>query len=137
MNKGVAVEVLAGGVSIFMAFVANISGAQVFLWDALIAMAAGFLGAYAFGYGIETERKKHVVVLVGGGLAAIFGPLVAEAATYYLSWVPPRDYIVDAAGGGLVGLVSTPVLRFMRNPVPAIAAALALLPVLSWGKKKD
>jgi hypothetical protein len=137
MHKGVAVEVVAGAVSLFMAVTANVSGAQVFIWDAVVAGSAGFFGAYAFAHGLESERKKHVLVLVGGGLASLFGPLVAEAGAYYLSWVPARDYIVDAASGGLVGLVSTPVLRLMRNPLPMITALMTLLPVLSWGRKKD
>jgi len=123
----VSYEMMAGVGAIVLAAAATATGQDVAVWYAAAAGLAGIFGAYAFVNPDKTSgAQKVVTVLIGSGMASLLGPVVARWAAYQWPWVGSVDYFVTAAAGALVGLLCTPVLRFVHNPGPL----LGFLPVV-------
>lgn len=137
----VAPEALAGLCGLLLAVFGQMTpgGYDVFLADSVISGMVGIFGAFALAnpVGLARDLHKIISILVGAGFASILGPLLAAWGEFRFEWLRPFGYLNDAAAGLIIGLITSPCLAFLRNPLPAVTAAMALLPVLSFGKKKD
>jgi len=137
-GSALAYEVTAGAAAFVMAAVATASGEDVTAWHCAAAGMAGIFGAYAFiNPEKSTPTQKIISILVGAGMASLLGPLVAHWAADRWTWVGAVNYYVTAAGGMLVGLASTPLLRMINNPGPVFVFMLSLVPGLGKFVKKD
>ena len=133
-----AIEPIAGLLSLVLAGVGSTGfiPRETQILDAVICGMAGFFGAYAFleNAGLLNSRAKLVAVMIGGGFAAIFGPITSNALGYYFPWVGSVSYFVEAAVGVAIGLACTPLLGIMRNPGSILTILAGLIP---WFKKKE
>lgn len=133
----VAMEVIAGGLSLVLAGVSSTGfiPRETQILDAVICGMAGFFGAYAFlDSKINSSRAKIIAILIGGGFASIFGPLAANALGYYFPWVGTVTYFVEAAVGAMIGLLCTPMLGMLRDPGTAVSFLLSHLPFMKKSK---
>jgi hypothetical protein len=135
-NSTIPIETLAGAFSIVMAGVSSWVGRDIFWWNAAISGLGGIFGAFCFlrKAQLVLEHQKTSAIMIGAGLASLFGPIVANAASYYLPWVGHASYFVDAGMGCLVGLLSTPLLGMLRNPEEALQILSRFVP---WWRPKD
>ena len=129
--SGIALEQISGIVSLFLAVVASSTAVHsIILWDAVIAGTAGFFGAFSFLNSMKLSENKIVAVCISGGLASIFGPIVANFLSFQFPWVGDVSYFLDAAAGCLLGLLSTPLLAILRDPSPALTFLATFIPFL-------
>lgn len=134
MEHKLEIEPLSGLMSLLFAVVATATGRDIGIWSCAAAGMAGIFGSWCFTHsaGITGKGPQFWAILTGTGLASLFGPILANASGYYWPWLGSTNYFIDVAAGLAVGLVTTPVLGLLRNPL-AIGAFLASL--LPWTKK--
>lgn len=133
----VALEMLAGGVSLLVAAVAQgVGDYDISIYRSVTAGLAGICGAYIFlrKVGFTLDRQRLVAIAIGGALGSLFGPIFANWAFFQLEFIPGGNYFIDGAAGMVIGLASTPALAALRDPGPAMAFLVTLLP---WFRKSD
>jgi len=120
--------------SFVAAGVAMAAGDDITVWHCAVAGLGGIGGAFAF---INPEKstgvEKFIAMLVAAAMASLLGPLLARWVGHEQPWVGHVNYYVTAAGGWVVGLISTPLLRLLHNPGPMFSFLIGLIPF--FGKK--
>lgn len=130
-------EVSSGVLGLVFAVIATSTGQDVSVWHCAAAGLTGILGGWIFvNPETATVKTKVVAMLAAAAFASLLGPLLARWFSFSFHWAGTANYIVTAAGGLVIGLVCTPMLRFMHNPGPTITFIANFIPFLNWGKRQ-
>lgn len=111
----------------------QISHSGFTLYHEICSGLGGIFGTYVFmrRVGFKVDHEKVIALLMGAGMAALFAPLLANAGSHYMPVIFPDHLLVDAAAGCAIGMLSTPLLGFIRDPKPTLEFLVSL-----WKKKE-